>query len=136
MVQLAGGSADQEDRLVDEQTFREHAQAVCDALVAGDIERATKDFSKELRRNLGEVLALLPLPSTEASVESVQHGGSGYNVVIRLVGETEEVLIQTRWKDRDGQPTVVEASHLSKTVIAAQSGEVEGESEVEGQEGS
>ena len=121
---------------MDEQTFREHAQAVCDSLVAGDIERATKDFSKELRRNLGEVLALLPLPSTEASVESVLHGGSGYNVVIRLVGETEEVLIQTRWKDRDGQPTVVEASHLSKTVIAAQSGEVDDEGQVEGQEGS
>ncbi len=102
---------------MDEQTVRDHARAVCDALVAGDIDRATKDFSNELRRNLGEVIALLPLPSTEATVESVEHGGSGYNVILRLVGETEEVQIQTRWKDRDGQPTVVEASHLSKTVM-------------------
>jgi hypothetical protein len=103
---------------MDEEAVRTHARAFCDALVAGDIELATADFSPELRRNLGEVLSLLPLPSNEAIVESVEHGGSGYNVVIRLAGEIDEVLIQTRWKDRDGSPTVVEASHLSKTVRA------------------
>jgi hypothetical protein len=116
---------------MDEQAVREHARAVCDALVAGDIDRATKDFSNELRRNLGEVIALLPLPSSEATVESVQHGGSGYNVILRLVGETEEVQIQTRWKDRDGQPTVVEASHLSKTVMAQPLAEDDGEDDAE-----
>jgi hypothetical protein len=49
----------------------------------------------------------------------VEHGGSGYNVVIRLVGENDEVQVQTRWKDRDGRPTIVEASHLSQTARAA-----------------
>lgn len=112
---------------MDEQAVRERAQALCDALVTGDIEVATEDFSTELRRNLGEVLSLLPLPSNEASVDSVEHGGSGFNVVLRLVGENEEVLIQTRWKDRDGRPTVVEASHLSKTELAVEGGEGEGE---------
>ena len=77
------------------------------------------------------MLSLLPLPSNEATVDSVEHGGAGFNVVVRLVGENEEVLIQTRWKDRDGRPTVVEASHLSKTVLAAESGEGEGETEGE-----
>ncbi|MEP6639584.1 MAG: hypothetical protein ABJC39_09575 [Chloroflexota bacterium] len=114
---------------MDEQAVREHAQTLSDALAAGDIDRAIERFSPELRRNLGEVLSLLPLPSNEVTVESVEHGGSGYNVVIRLVGETDEVLIQTRWKDRDGQPTVVEASHLSKTVRAAEAGEGEAEGE-------
>ena len=112
---------------MDEQAVREHAQAFCDGLVAGDIELATADFSPELRRNLGEVLSLLPLPANEATVNSVEHGGAGFNVVIRLAGETEEVLIQTRWKDRDGRPTVVEASHLSKTVLAAETAETAGE---------
>jgi hypothetical protein len=120
---------------VDEQDVREHAQSLGDALVAGDIDRATSDFSNELRRNLGEVLSLLPLPSLEATVESVEHGGSGYNVVLRLVGETEEVLVQTRWKDRDGRPTVVEASHLSRTERAVETSGDEGESDVQGQEG-
>jgi len=99
---------------MDESAVREHAQAMADALAAGDIELATADFSDELRRNLGEVLALLPLPATEASIESVEHSGAGYNVVLRLAGETDEVQVQTRWKDRDGAPTVVETSHLSR----------------------
>jgi hypothetical protein len=119
---------------MDADAVRDHATALCDALVAGDVERATEDFSKELRQNLGEVLAMLPLPSSEASVESVEHGGSGYNVVLRLVGESDEVLIQTRWKDREGRPTVVEASHLSQTVRAAaeDAAAAEGAAEVAG----
>ncbi len=121
---------------MDEQDVRAHARALCEALVAGDIDRATADFSTELRRNLGEVIAMLPLPSSEATVESVEHGGAGYNVVLRLVGESEEVMIQTRWKDRDGQPTVVEASHLSKTVTAAPAGEDEGAGEGDGEQAS
>jgi len=115
---------------MEEQDVREHAEALCAALVAGDIERVTEDFSKELRQNLGEVLALLPLPSNEATVDSIDRGGgSGYTVVLRLVGETDEVLIQTRWKARDGRTTIIEASHLSKTITAAQSGEAEGAGE-------
>jgi len=112
---------------MEEQHVRDRAEVLCAALVTGDIELATQDFSKELRQNLGEVLALLPLPLSEAAVESIERGGSsGYNVVLRLVGESEEVQIQTRWKDRDGQATVVEASHLSRTEAVAQDGEAEG----------
>jgi hypothetical protein len=46
-------------------------------------------------------------------------------VVLRLVGETEEVLLQTRWKERDDRPTLIEISHLSATERAIQSGELE-----------
>jgi hypothetical protein len=113
---------------MEEPDVRERAEALCAALVDGDVGLATEDFSKELRGNLGEVLVLLPLPSTEATIESIERGGgSGYTVVLRLVGETEEVLIQTRWKERDGKPTLIEASHLSKTERAVQAGEPEGE---------
>jgi hypothetical protein len=112
---------------MDEDAVREHAQTMCDALVAGDIDRATTDFSPELRKHLGEVLSLLPLPSTEATVHSVNRGGSGFDVVLRLVGETEEVMIETRWKDRGGRPTVVEASHVSKTARAVGDGEPAGD---------
>lgn len=101
-----------------EDEVRERAQAFGDALVAGDVDRAIQDLSDELRRNVGEVLALLPLPAKEATVESVDHSGSGYNVVLRLVGDTTEDQLQTRWKDRDGRPRIVEASHLSRTATA------------------
>jgi hypothetical protein len=110
---------------MDAEAVRDHARAFADAIVAGDIDRAITDLSKELRQNLGEVIALLPLPATEATVESVEHGGSSYTVVIRLVGESEDVEIQTRWKDRDGSPTIVEASHLSRIARAAEAAEGE-----------
>ena len=101
---------------MEEHDVRERAEAVCSALVSGDVEQVIEIFSNELRRNLGEVVALLPQPANEAAIDSINHGGAGYNVVIRLVGETEVALIQTRWKDRDGRPTIVEASHLSRVV--------------------
>ena len=120
---------------MEEPEVRERAEALCVALVAGDIEQATKDFSKELRGNLGEVLVLLPLPSTEATIESVDRGGgSGFTVVLRLVGQTETVLIQTRWKERDGQPTLIEVSHLSKTETTAPTGDAEGDGDGPGHE--
>ena len=100
---------------MDADTVRERATAFCEALDAGDVDGATSHMSPELRRNLGELLALLPLPSNESTVESVERSGPGYNVVLRLAGETDEVELQTRWKDRDGEPTLVEASHLSRT---------------------
>ena len=99
---------------MDVDAVRDRARAFAEALVEGDVGRATEDVSKELRQNLGEVLQLFPLPATEATIESVEQSGAGYNVVLRLVGESEEVQVQTRWKDRDGHPTMVEASHLSR----------------------
>jgi hypothetical protein len=96
---------------------------MADALVDGDVERALSDLSPELRRNMGEVVALLPLPATEAAVESVDATGSGWTAVVRMVGESEENTISTRWKDRDGQPTLIEVSHLSRQARAPEEGE-------------
>ena len=99
---------------MDAETVRARAQSVVDALLANDVERATEDFSDGLRRDLGQIIAQLPLPLTEASVESVEMGGSSYTAVLLLIGESE-VRMQTRWKDRDGNPTVVEVSHIAET---------------------
>jgi hypothetical protein len=100
---------------MDIDTVRDRATAFCAALDAGNVEAATAFLSPELQRNLGEVLALMPLPTNESTVGSVDRSGSGCNVVLRLLGETDEVELQTRWKDRDGEPTLVEVSHLSQT---------------------
>ncbi len=108
---------------MEEPEVRERAEALCAALVVGDVGLATQDFSQELQRNLGEVVALLPLPATEATVDSIERSGSGFTVVLRLVGETEEVLLQTRWKERDDAPTLIELSHLSKTETTQDVGE-------------
>ena len=47
---------------------------------------------------------------------------SGDNVAIRVVGESEEFLIQTRWMDRDDKPTNIEPRHLTRPAIAAAAG--------------
>ncbi len=99
---------------MDPQAVRERAQAFCEALLSGDMTRAAEALSHELRTNLGPLVAILPLPLTEATVESVEVGGSGYVAMLRLVGDTSQIELQTRWKDRDGRPTIVEASHVAE----------------------
>lgn len=110
-----------------EDDVRRQAGLVCDALVAGDIDAVIATFSDELKRNIGEVLALLPMPTSEATIESLERGGSSHVVVINLVGETDEVQLETRWKDRDGEPRIVEVSHLSQKTREVAAGEGEGE---------
>ena len=97
---------------MDPQTVREHAQTYCDALLSGDMTQAAESLSRELQQNLGSLIAILPLPLVEATVESVEVGGSSYVAMLHLIGESGEIELQTRWKDRDGKPTIVEASHV------------------------
>lgn len=112
---------------MDESAVRQEATTFGDALVAGDVDAAITQLSPELRRNLGEVLSLFPLPATEATIERVERTGTGWKTVLRLVGETDEVEVETRWKDRDGSPTIVEASHLSRSAREPAEGEAEAE---------
>jgi hypothetical protein len=109
---------------MDEAAVRERAQAHLDALMAGDVDRAVEAFSDGLRHNLGQIMAQMPLPLTEASIESVEMGGSGYVAILHLVGESD-VRFQTRWKDRDGQPTIVEMSHIAEPAVEPEAIETE-----------
>ena len=109
---------------------RARAQEVGDSLVAGDVERAIAHLSDELRRNLGEVMALLPLPAVEATIESIERTGSGAHLVVfNVVGESDENQIETRWKDRDGEPRIVEVSHLSRKERESSPEELEADGE-------
>jgi hypothetical protein len=58
---------------------------------------------------------LLPLPATEATIESVERGATAFVVIVRVTGESTETELETRWKDRDGEPRIVEVSHRSQT---------------------
>ena len=103
---------------MDVETVRQHAEAYCEALLAGDIGRASEAFSQQLKSNMGEVVSQLPLPLTQAEVETVEVAGSGYVALLHLVGETDDIRMETRWKDRDGRPTLVEASHVVERTTA------------------
>ena len=102
---------------MDEEAVREHAQGHIDALKAGDVGRALEDLSSQLRSQPGELMAMLPLPLTAGEIETVDLAGSGYTAVLHLVGETDETRLETRWKERDGRPTIVEVSHLSSSAV-------------------
>ena len=110
-MQPCGPDADR----MDESAVRASVEAVGDALVAGDVDTVIGYLSEELKRNPGEIVAMLPLPATESSIASVEHTTSAIVVVMHVVGETSDVELQTRWKDRDGEPRIVEVSHLSRT---------------------
>jgi hypothetical protein len=105
---------------MDEQIVRDHAQAHIDALRAGDVGAASQEMSPELQRHLGELVAMLPLPLTDATVESVEMTGTGYVTVLRLSGEAGTVGINARWKERDGRPMIVEASRVSEPSAASE----------------
>jgi len=111
---------------MDEQAVREHAQAQADALLAGDIGKASEEMSPQLRQNLGPIVAMLPMPLTEATVESVAATPTGFLAVIELVGDEGSIRLATRWKERDGRPTMVEASHIPEEAPPAEEPEEPG----------
>lgn len=112
---------------MEEQDVRAHADAFCAALLAGDVGKAAEVLSKELHANLGPLVAMLPMPLTVAEVESAERTASGMRLVLHLQGEIDETLLETRWKERDGQPVIVEISHLAATPPAESVGGDEGE---------
>jgi hypothetical protein len=103
---------------MDEPIVREHVQALCDALRAGDVGRASQEMSRELQANLGPLVAMLPLPLTEAKIESIDMAGTAYLAVLHLIGDEGSIRLQTRWKERDGRPTMVEGSHVPEAAAA------------------
>jgi hypothetical protein len=100
---------------MDEAAVRASAEQFGDALVDGNVDRAIEHFSDELKRNLGEVVALLPLPATGVTIASLERATSAVVVVLQVASETADDELQTRWKDRDGTPRIVEIGHLSRT---------------------
>ena len=115
---------------MDEPIVREHVQALCDALQAGDVGLASREMSRELQANLGPLVAMLPLPLTEAKIESIDMAGTAYLAVLHLIGEEGSIRLQTRWKERDGRPTMVEGSHIQEASaapdVASSSGDDDG----------
>ncbi len=102
-----------------EDDVRAATERVGAALVAGNVDEAIEYLSDELKRNLGEVVALLPLPATETTIDSVERGASAFVAVVRVTSESAETELEMRWKDRDGEPRIVELSHRSQVAVEA-----------------
>src|SRR5215217_7606735 len=100
---------------MDEAAVRSSAEQFGDALVAGNVDGAIEHFSDELKRNLGEVVALLPLPATGVTITSFDRATSAVVITLQVASETADDELQTRWKDRDGTPRIVEIGHVGRT---------------------
>ena len=107
---------------MNEDQVREASAAVGEALQSGDVGRVIEAMSDELKRNPGEVVALLPVPAREVNVASVESagGGASYVVLLEVSTESEHVELELRWKDRGGEPRIVEVSHRSRRAVEAE----------------
>jgi len=123
-----------------EDEVRKRATAICASLVSGDVGQVVAALSDELQRNPGEVVAMLPLPAVAAEVARLEGagGGAAFVAILDVTSESEHLELQTRWKDRNGEPRIVEVSHVSRRAREAEAeaaGMVEGETAGEGGEG-
>lgn len=84
-------------------TIEEHAAAV----VRGDMDAVTADFSEELRPQVPQIAQALPRPVTAADVLSIEVGDEESVAMIRYSGDTGEVTIRSRWREIGGRPLIV-----------------------------
>jgi hypothetical protein len=91
---------------MEDTAVREHAEAHGQAIVDGDLRRASHDLTSEAMAAAAPVMAALPHPTTGAAVDSLREEGDEHVVVIRYSGEGSEVLVESRWGEVEGRPKI------------------------------
>ncbi len=97
---------------MDEARLREDAEAHGSATVSGDLKTAGSYLDKEAYAAAGQVMEKMPKPLEASEVGSVEIQGDEALVQIRYSGGGDEVVIESRWADRDGSPKIVGLSVL------------------------
>lgn len=92
---------------MDEETTRRCVHDHADAVVRGDMDHVTADFSPDLRPQVPQIAQSLPHPVTSAEVRSLQVGDEESVAEIFYAGESGGVTIRSRWRDIDGRPSIV-----------------------------
>jgi hypothetical protein len=92
---------------MDENTIRDQIQEHADAVVRGDMDTVTADFSEELRPRVPQLAQALPRPVTSAEVLSVEIGDPASTAMIRYSGTSGAVTIRSKWEDEGGRPVIV-----------------------------
>jgi hypothetical protein len=93
---------------MDEANLRDHVQKHADAIVSGDKDGLTEDFTAEMRPQLPQLAGSLPQPVTAAEVLSVEPGDPSSFAQIRYTGEGgETTTIRSEWQDEGDRPRIV-----------------------------
>lgn len=93
---------------MDEQAVRTHAEAHGNALIEGDLKRAGSDLTPEAQAQAPEVMSNFPKRVESAEVVSLDVQGEEAVVHARYSGEGKEVIVESRWGDRDGRPKILD----------------------------
>jgi hypothetical protein len=96
------------DQTAMEQNAEQHANAV----VRGDMQAVAADLAPALRPSLPEIGKLLPSPTTDANVMSVDAKDDHCMVEIKYTGADKSITVRSRWEDVDGQSFIVEAAPI------------------------
>jgi hypothetical protein len=93
---------------MDEARVRQHAEAHAQAIADGDLRRASRDLTEEAKKSASEVMAEMPRPVTAARVSDVVASRDDAVATIVYSGDGTEIVVDSRWADRDGRPMITE----------------------------
>jgi hypothetical protein len=92
---------------MDDAKTRQTIQAHADAVVSGDFDHVTADFTEELQPQVPQIAQLLPQPVESAEVLSVDIGNDESVAQIRYSGAGNDVTIRSTWREEDGTARIV-----------------------------
>lgn len=92
---------------MNKETVQEQAQVHGDAVVSGDLRTAGSALTREAREQAGAVMEALPKTLTGAAIDSVEEAGDTVRARIRYSGESDDVVVESTWEERDGSPRIV-----------------------------
>ena len=92
---------------MDEARLREEAEAHGRATVEGDLKTAGSVLDKEAYGPAGQVMEKMPKPLESSEVGSVEMEGDEALVQIRYSGGGDEIVVESRWAEREGSPKIV-----------------------------
>jgi hypothetical protein len=97
---------------MDEASTRSHIEAHADAVVRGEIDAISADFSDELKPQVPQLVQRLPQPTTSAEVQSVEIGDEESVSTIRYSSGDSAVTVRERWREQGGRPLIVHAEPI------------------------
>ena len=100
---------------MDETTVREAAETHARATVERDYETAGSYLSDEAKTSAGDVMKQMPRPLTSSEVVAVESVGDSMTCRIRYAGDDGATIVDSRWNEVDGRPTIVGLDVVEKT---------------------
>lgn len=91
---------------MDTATVQERCQDHADAMVRGDLKRASEDLSEWCKAEAPAIMKLIPMPLDSARVTNVREDGDEHLADIVYSGGGRDVTVQSRWADIEGRPYI------------------------------